>query len=272
MAEHSPAPTAQKTLTVEEAIADLTGEDTQARYYAAWWLGRFRVRLPAAIAALITALADTSDRSPDGGYPLRRNAARALGKLGDVTAVPALIDCLDCEDFYVRETAAQALGMLGDDSAIEALIKLLEGGVEAAQPIPGCPHLAQPYDATIEALGMLKATEALAFIQPFLAHPLPLVQYATARALYQLTGEDQYGDRLVDALEGDKLQLRRAALADLGAIGYLPAAPAIAQTLAENSLKLISLKGILESEIQRTGTIGLSKEAMAVMTLMDGLL
>ena len=57
--------------------------------------------------------------------------------------------------------------------------------------------------------------------------------------MYQLTPDPQiaiqYGDRLVNALSNDDLQLRRAVLADLGAIGYLPAADAISQTLAENS-------------------------------------
>lgn len=272
MAQDLPPSTEEKQLTVEAAIADLSGTDSGARYYAAWWLGRFRVRDSEAIMALIQALTDETDRSPDGGYPLRRNAARALGKLGDPTAVPGLMDCLNCKDFYVREAAAQSLGVLGDDVATGALIKLLEGGLDAAQPIPGCPHLAQPYDAAIEALGMLKATEAIPLIQPFLEHPFPLVQYATARALYQLTGEAQYGDRLVAALDGDQLQLRRAALSDLGAIGYLPAAPAIAQTLAENSLKLISLKGVLEAELQRSDSLELSKAALEVMSLMDTLL
>ena len=272
MTHDATPPTEGKQLTVAEAIADLTGTDPGARYYAAWWLGRFRSREPEAIAALVQALADEVDRSPDGGYPLRRNAARALGKLGDLTAVPALIDGLTCEDFYVREAAAQSLGMLRSPQATMPLIGLLEGGVAAAQPIPGCPHLAQPYDATIEALGMLQATEAIEVIQPFLDHPLPLVQYSTARSLYQLTGESAYGDRLVAALQGDQLQLRRAALSDLGAIGYLAAAPAIAQTLAENSLKLIALKGILEAEIQRHTQPSPSKAAIEVMALMDGLL
>ncbi|MCM1982342.1 HEAT repeat domain-containing protein [Lyngbya confervoides] len=260
----------ERGLTPDQAIADLRGSDPGARYYAAWWLGRFRVKDPEAIASLVAALRDTVDRSPDGGYPLRRNAARALGKLEEVSAVPALLDCLDCEDFYVREAAAQSLGTLGDRRAVAPLMALLAGGMAAAQPIPGCPHLAQPYDATLEALGMLGATEAVPLIKPFLAHPLALVQYAAARALYQLTGEDDYGDRLVAALGGDQLQLRRAALADLGAIGYLPAAAAIAETLAENSLKLIALKGLLEAELQRHP--GLSPAAVQVMQLMDGLL
>ena len=272
MAPESQTSTDEKKLTVEEAIADLTGTDSGARYYAAWWLGRFRVKDQAAIAALVQALADETDRSPDGGYPLRRNAARALGKLGDLTAVPALIESLNCDDFYVRDAAAQSLGMLGAKAAITPLIELLAGGLEAAQPIPGCPHLAQPYDAALEALGMLGATEATALIEPFLDHPWELVQYSAARTLYQLTGEAHYGDRLVDALAGDKLQLRRAVLSDLGAIGYLPAANAIAQTLAENSLKLIALKGLLEAELQRTENIGLSKAAIDVMGLMDSLL
>jgi phycocyanobilin lyase alpha subunit len=66
--------------------------------------------------------------------------------------------------------------------------------------------------------------------------------------------------------------LRRAALADLGAIGYLPAADAIAHTLAENSLKLIALKGILEREVQQTELPLLSDGSTKVMALMDELL
>ena len=202
------------SLTIEQAIANLQGQDRGLRYYAAWWLGRFRVKEPAAIDALIASLDDETDRTPDGGYPLRRNSARALGKLGDRKAVPALMKCLDCSDFYVRDAAAESLGMLGDPVCVPKLMALLNGGLAAAQPIPGCPHLAQPYDATIEALGSLGATEAIDLIQPFLEHPIELVQYAAARAMYQLTNNPVYGDRLVQSLSGDKLQLRRAALGD----------------------------------------------------------
>ncbi len=267
-------PGGSESLTVEQAIANLNGPDQGLRYYAAWWLGRFRVRESEAVEALIATLEDETDRTPDGGYPLRRNSARALGKLGDQRAVPALIRCLSCSDFYVREAAAKSLGRLDDPSSIPELMKLLEGGLAAAQPIPGCPHLAQPYDATIEALGYLGATEAIDLIQPFLEHPTELVQYAAARAMYQLTKNPMYGERLVQALGGEKLQLRRAALGDLGAIGYLPAADAIAQTLAENSLKLIALKGLLEHEVKSNSTesSSLSEAAIHVMTLMDNLL
>ena len=271
----SSQPSGGPSLTVEQAIANLQQqEDLGLRYYAAWWLGKFRVSETAAIDALLAALNDEADRSPDGGYPLRRNAARALGKLEDNRAVPALIECLDCSDFYVREAAAQSLEMLGDRSCIPALIKLLNGGVAAAKQVPGKPHLVQPYEAVIEALGTLQAKEAIPLIEPFLEHPVEKVQYAAARSLYQLTQDSGYGKRLVQGLQNNNLVLRRSALMDLGATDYLPAAKAIAQTGAENSLKLISLKGLLENHLKNSSIESslLSEESILVMNEMDALL
>ena len=262
-------------LTVEQAIANLKQkEDLGARYYAAWWLGRFRVKQPEAIEVLLIALEDESDRAPDGGYPLRRNAARALGKLGEKRAVPPLIRCLEFPDFYVREAATQALEVLNDKRAIPALIELLDGGVAKARFVPGKPHLVQPYEAIIEALGTLGATEAISLIEPFIEHPVEKVKYAAARAMYQLTKNSVYGEILVRALAGEDLQLRRSALMDLGAVGYLPAGEAIAETLAENSMKLIALKGLLEEEINQNvnQSLELTQESIKVMELMDSLL
>lgn len=261
-----------ESLTVEQALANLESADLGLRFYAAWWLGRFRIAEAAAVTGLIKALEDEADRTPEGGYPLRRNAARALGKLGDRQAVSPLIGCLDCSDFYVREAAAQSLEMLGDPVCIPVLIKLLQVGLQGEHLVSKQPDLSQPYDAILEALGTLRATEFTPLVKPFLEHPIELVQYAAARAMYQLTQEPVYGERLVKALAGGKLQLRRAVLADLGAIGYLPAADAIAETLAENSLKLISLKGLLEYQVNHTAASTLSAGAIKVMNLMDSLL
>ena len=261
-----------ESLTVEQAIANLHSQDYSLRYYAAWWIGRFRVKEPAAIAALIAALQEESEQTKIGDYSLLRNAARALGKLGDKQALPALIRCLECADYYVREAAAQALEMLGEIDSIGPLMKLLDGGVVAAVRVPGKSHLLQPYDSVIEALGTLQATEAIPLISPFLEHSVERVQYAAARAMYQLTGERVYGERLVSALKGDNLQLRRSALMDLGAIGYLPGAQAISETLAENSIKLIALKGVLEHHLNQQASLSLSGEAIQVMNLMDSLL
>jgi phycocyanobilin lyase subunit alpha len=262
-----------ESLTVEDAIANLSGADLGLRFYSAWWLGRFRVIEPKAIALLIKALADEDDRTPEGGYPLRRNAARALGKLGDVTAVPALMECLECSDFYAREAAAESLGMLGDSAAIPKLKNILMTGLSSGELIVEVDQK-EPYDAVLEALGRLDAKDSIPQIQPYLKHPIERIQYSAARAMYQLTQETIYGERLVQALANSSLQLRRTALADLGAIGYLGGAEAIAQTLAENSLKLISLKGLLEHEVGKMSplTPTLSDGAIKVMKLMDSLL
>ncbi len=268
-------PISGESLTLEQAIANLRHEDLSLRYYAAWWIGRFRVREPEAVQGLIDLLQFEGDRTDEGGFPLQRNAARALGKLGDLQAVPGLIQCLNSSDYYVREAAAQALEMLGDGRAIAPLMNLLAGGVTAAVQVPGKPHLIQPYSAIIEALGTLKATEAIALIQPFLEHPVERVKNSAARAMFQLTGERYYGDLLARGLDAADLQLRRSALMDLGAIGYLPAAEAIANTLAENSLKLIALKGLLENHLPQPDSDqppSLSPETIQVMKLMDSLL
>lgn len=267
---------ADGSLTVEQAIANLQGEDLGLRVYAAWWLGRFRVNNAEAIEVLIAALFDEDDRTEAGGYPLRRNAARALGKLEDRRAVPALIKALECSDFYVREAAAQSLEMLGELSCVPRLVALLHDQIPGTLPAPEPPQLIQPFEAILEALGTLGAIDTIPDILPFLDHAVPRIRFAAARAMYQLTPNpelaNQHGDRLVEALSNHDLQLRRSVLADLGAIGYLSAAEAIAQTPAENSLKLIALKGLLEKQLLQTTPPNLSDGAIKVMTLMDSLL
>jgi len=56
----------------------------------------------------------------------RRNAASALGELGDDRTIEPLIMSLSQEDEYVRVNAAWALGRLGDLRAIEPLFQLYE--------------------------------------------------------------------------------------------------------------------------------------------------
>jgi phycocyanobilin lyase alpha subunit len=118
----------------------------------------------------------------------------------------------------------------------------------AGAPQINSPKLQEPCEALIEALGDIGvATPAvLTAIEPFLEHDRPLIRSAATRAMLQLTGEPQWGDRLVTLLSHPQLQVRRAALMDLGAVGWRPALRAISATLAENSLKLIALRGLVE--------------------------
>ncbi|WP_373480611.1 HEAT repeat domain-containing protein [Geminocystis sp.] len=270
----------EMSITPEIAIANLNQKkDLGLRYYAAWWLGKFRVKTAIAVESLIKALKDEEDRAPDGGFPLRRNAAKALGKLDDLRAVEPLIQCFECDDYYVRESAAQALEMLGDSRAIHPLMTLLDNAVKedkltnyAVEQVIGKPYLNQPYEAIIEALGTLFAKNSINLIKPFLEHPTPKIAYAAARAMYQLTDDDVYGEILVTALKGKELQLRRSALMDLGAIGYVKSGEAIGKAYAENSLKLIAMKGLLESQVKKDSTAELSPDTIKLMAIMDSLL
>ena len=64
-------------------------------------------------------------------------------------------------------------------------------------------------------------------IQPFTEHPRPLIRSAACRALLQLTGLDQWGMELKKLLNHPEPLVRRGALLDLGATGWLAAVPSI---------------------------------------------
>lgn len=221
-------------LSPETAIAALSGDDNQIRYYAAWWLGKHRVQ--ASCTALCAALFDERYRIPSGGYPLRRQAARALGQLKNPQAVPALIAALECaEDLRLREAAIAALAAIGDQRAVSPLLHLLRSSHE------------QPYEALIEALASLQVWSARPQIEPFLKHSSERVQCAAARYMYLLTQQPQYIDRIVQNLNHENMYLRWAAVFDLGAVGHQQAIQAILAAQVPNSLKLLNLKRILEA-------------------------
>jgi phycocyanobilin lyase alpha subunit len=228
-------------------------EDQSHQYYAAWWLGRMRSRHPEAVPLLCVALRQRQPRDPGAGVEhnaVARNAARALGKLGDPAVVPDLLAALEDEDDGLREAAARALGDLRAPAAVEPLTaRLRSGPAGAGAPQGNSPRLQEPCEALIEALGDIgvSSPDVLAVIHPFLDHDRPLIRSAAARALLQLTAERRWGESLLELLQHPQLQVRRAALMDLGAVGWRPALEPIRATLAENSLKLIALRGLVEA-------------------------
>jgi phycocyanobilin lyase alpha subunit len=122
----------------------------------------------------------------------------------------------------------------------------------------------------LEALGAIGVStpELRAVVEAFTCHERPLIRSAACRALLQLTGEERWAAHLVDLLEHPHLQVRRAALMDLGAVGWRPALEPICRSLAENSLKLIALRGLVEAGDGHADTI----EVEAVLLAMDSLL
>ncbi len=255
-------------MTVEEAIAQLQSPDLSQRYYAAWWLGRFRVQ--AAVPALLRALQDESDRTELGGYPLRRNAARALGQIGDPRAAPGLIACLSVADFHLRAAAATALGLLGAVEAIPELVALLTA---TGQPSAlGTENLPQPYPAILLALGRLRAQVAIPPIESFLDHPLPRVRGTAFCSMYLLTQNTDYIQQLLELIRGAEPRLQRVLLGDLGETGYLPVAAAMAQAQTEPSFKLMGLHRLLSQWLSTQNSPPDWEQAGAVLRLMDELM
>jgi len=252
--DSGPSPSgAGEPISEAEALARLRQTDDQSlQYYAAWWLGRMRSRHPEAVPLLCAALRQRQPRDPAAGVEhnaVARNAARALGKLGDAGVVTDLLAALDDDDDGLREAAARALGELGAEQAVPALTARLRSGLAGAgAPQADSPRLQEPCEALIEALGDIgiASPDVLEVIQPFTGHDRLLIRSAAARALLQLTAERCWGETLLGLLEHPQLQVRRAALMDLGAVGWRPALEPIRATLAENSLKLIALRGLVE--------------------------
>ena len=269
-------------ISEEEALRRLRlSDDPSAQYYAAWWLGRNRSTHPEAVPLLQEALRQRRPRDPGAGVEenaVARNAARALGKLGvpAQAAISDLLATLNDDDHGLREAAARALGELRAEAAVEPLRQRLASGpaVAGAQQ-PGTPRLQEPCEALLEALGEIGVTEpsVLAVIEPFVEHERPLIRSAACRALLQLTGESQWGDQLVALLQHEQLQVRRAALMDLGAAGWRQALEPISATLAENSLKLIALRGLVEQGSGAGPHAAIPDAAtVAVLDAMDALL
>ena len=264
-------------ISEEEALRRLrlTG-DPSAQYYAAWWLGRNRSTHPDTVPLLQEALRQRRPRDPGAGVEenaVARNAARALGKLAPAAeaAIPDLLATLEDEDHGLREAAARALGDLRARAAVAPLVARLAPGPAVAGALqPGTPRLQEPCEALLEALGQIGVAEpaVLAVVTPFVEHERPLIRSAACRALLQLTGASDWGQRLVALLQHPQLQVRRAALMDLGAAGWRPALEPIAATLAENSLKLIALRGLAEQPSASHSEAA----TVAVLDAMDALL
>ncbi len=248
-------PQAGEPISEQEALRRLRQrDDPSQQYYAAWWLGRMRSRHPEAVPLLLGALRQRRPRDPGDGVEenaVARNAARALGKLGPAgrQAINDLLAVLDDPDDGLREAAARALGELGAEQAVAPICRLLASGPQQAGAIrAGTPRLMEPCEALLEALGDIGCGSAsvLAVVEPYVDHERPLIRSAAARALLRLSGEARWGELLVALLDHPQLQVRRAALMDLGAAGWRPALEPIRRTLAENSLKLMALKGLVE--------------------------
>src|SRR5919107_4755962 len=101
---------------------------------------------------------------------VRRTAALAAGRIGDLRARPLLLQLLDQPDSTVRVAAAFALGLLRDSAALEPLIQRLTGlppldTASAAEAVTAIAKIGGRRSADFFA-GVLQGTVALSQADP----------------------------------------------------------------------------------------------------------
>lgn len=235
-------------LTEDQAIAllkkPLNSEDgTSERYVGAAHLINFPTER--SINALIEAI---KDRDPALENRIaRRKAVESLGRLKAVQALPILRSCLSDEDVLTVENAVWSIGEIGteDESLLEAIANLLT-------------KTNQTYRVIIHTLANFDYKPAVARIKPFIEYDDEPVQSAAIAALARLTRDKSQMERVVNFLQDDNINVRRACIQDLIDVKYYPAIDAISHAPISvafrlRGIRLLAAKGIGAGEISFAG-------------------
>lgn len=168
--------------------------------------------------AILPLIHSLKDQQPE----VRRGAASALGKIGNVEAVEPLINALQDNSEEVRATTAQALGLIGDLRGGEALLLALEDEADRVR------HRAA------EALGQLQFDEAIPHLIEALGDRSRDVQYGASNAL--IAFNEKGVDCLVVAIESENQMVQANAAYILGQIGDFRAVGPLVNMLQDLSL------------------------------------
>jgi HEAT repeat protein len=254
---------------VDLLIKALDDESVNVRYHAIEALGKMRAAQ--AVDALAT-IAESRD------FFLAFPALDALKIIGDSRIAPRLVPLL--EDELLRSPATDALGQLGDEDVIAPLAQLLNTpGTNAPVIAQAFATLFDRYEKSyqegsfiadlargaIEATGVRNLLDAIDRTSGENLRPLARVLgwlegEAVERALVRLLGQAtarkevieslvRYGERvtkvLIEQLEAEEVETRKAAVIALGRIGDASAVPALVGTLTGDDELTIAAAGAL---------------------------
>jgi HEAT repeat protein len=130
--------------------------------------------------------------------------ARALGDLGDVLAIDALIECLDDPHYGTRLAAAESLGALNATQATSKLVDLLRHDED--------DEVRRAAADTLGKVGDLTVVDPL--MERLLRDPDDHVRESAASALGNI-GDARAFDPLVQALPSENRYLRTAIISAL---------------------------------------------------------
>ena len=180
----------------------------------------------------------------------RANAARALGCVGEVGAVPALVARLGDDHEEVRAAAVEALGLLGDARAVGPLVAGLSDGPRLQQTRvvlalracgravvePLLAHERRHVSATVtvaDLLGLVGEGSAIAALTAWCSDSRPDVRAAALRALGTLGPCDRTYFHALRALGDEAPDVRAMAARAVGRSRRGDAAPYLAGTLSD---------------------------------------
>lgn len=231
-------------LTEDQAIALLkqplnTEDGTSERYVGAAHLINFPSER--SIDALIEAV---QDRDPALENRIaRRKAVESLGRLKAAKALPILKSCLADEDPLTVENAVWAIGEIGteDEAILEAIAKLL------TKP-------QQTYRVIIHTLANFNYTPAIDRIKPFVNDDDEPIASAAIASLARLDRDYSQMERVVEFLQHDNINARRACIQDLIDAEYYPAIEAIAKAPISvafrlRGIRLLAAKGLARGKV-----------------------
>ncbi len=201
-----------------EALDKLGWQPDQGQAGAQYWILRQEWDKCAAIGApavepLIAALKDRVGE-------VRRDAAKALGQLGDTRAVEPLVAALKDSSWEVRHAAARALGQLGDARAVEPLLAALKDS---------------SWEVRCVAAGVLGQIGDARAVEPLIAalkDSAGTVRHAAAETLGQI-GDARAVEPLLAALKDSSWGVRRVAAKALGQLGDTRAVDPLIATLKD---------------------------------------
>jgi len=183
----------------------------------------------------------------------RRDAAKALGEIGDATTVEPLIAALKDPKKDVRDAVVEAIGKLGGDPrAVAAFAEPLKNGNSIAR------------EEAASALGKIKHKSAVEHLVPVLKDEDCFVRQSAAAALGKI-GDPAAVESLGQAIKDEDKDVRQAAVIALGEIGGTAAVEPLVQSLNDEAVM------VRYRAVESLGRIGGSSAVDALIkVLKDG--
>ncbi len=189
-------------------------------------------------------------------HPLRPDAAKALGNLGELSQL-RLINALKDEDSFVRQSATEALGNIGDEHAVPALIEALDdeddkvrlSAIESLRWIDNKKTVEplmhqlrdsnwQVREAAIRALGRLRDDRAIKPLTDMLKDENSQVREQAVSALGKFEG-NQDVELIIELLKDRDCKVRQETAYMLGQVGDVRAVEPLISALLNDSDLLV---------------------------------